>query len=373
MAPIDLPRRRDAYAIDPKPDFARLEKVLRRQGEPDRVPFYELFSNIQDDVLRTLGKLDAEPDAAELSPEESEERAWRKHIDYMRLLGYDYLSVGAYGFGFALPARATALTKEGERAYLQADTHAIANRRDFERHPWPDMSRVDYTPLDRIARLMPPGMRGIPAFSGVLENVMWLLGYEGTAFLLFEDEGLIRDMFEAAGSRIAEYLGRCAASEAVGAVVMGDDLGFRTQTLLSPATYRKHLFPWHARVVEAIHAHGKPAILHACGNRLEIMDDIIACGWDAVHSFEDAIEPVWEAKERWGDRIAVLGGFDVDKLCRMTPEEVRAHTRTLVKRCGPGGGWALGTGNSVANYIPVENFLAMIEEGYRVGRRDASP
>ena len=36
--------------------------------------------------------------------------------------------------------------------------------------------------------------------------------------------------------------------------------------------------------------------------------------------------------------------------------------------CAPGGGWALGTGNTVANYIPLNNFLAMLEEGWHAGR-----
>jgi len=79
--------------------------------------------------------------------------------------------------------------------------------------------------------------------------------------------------------------------------------------------------------------------------------------------------PVWEAKRKWGDRIALLGGFDMDKLCRSTPEEVRAHTRLLIERCAVGGGWALGTGNSVADYVPAENFLAMLEVGYQESRR----
>ncbi len=31
----------------------------------------------------------------------------------------------------------------------------------------------------------------------------------------------------------------------------------------------------------------------------------------------------------------------------------------------PGGGYCLGTGNSVANYIPLDNYLAMVDEGRR--------
>jgi uroporphyrinogen decarboxylase len=31
----------------------------------------------------------------------------------------------------------------------------------------------------------------------------------------------------------------------------------------------------------------------------------------------------------------------------------------------PGNGYCLGTGNSVANYIPVQSYLAMLDEGRR--------
>jgi len=343
------------------PDFTRLDQVLRRQGEPDRVPFYELFSNIQPEVLKAIGKFE-EPPPADAPAEEREAHAWRQHVAYQLALGYDYANVGAYGFGFPRSDLPVAATDQGNRAYFLASSHTIANRADFEKYPWPDLAKVDYSPLERIRGFLPDGMKAIPGSSGVLENVMWLLGYEGVSYLLYEDEPLVRDMFDAVGSRIVEFLGTSASFDVVGAVNLGDDLGFRTQTLLSPAALREYVFPWHKRIVEAVHAHGKPAILHACGNVSEVMEDIIACGWDAKHSFEDAIEPVWEAKARWGGRIALLGGFDMDKLCRMSEGEVRRHTRFLIERCAPGGGWALGTGNSVANYVPAGNFLAMLEE-----------
>ena len=175
-------------------------------------------------------------------------------------------------------------------------------------------------------------------------------------------------MFEAVATRMIEYFDTLATFDVVGALVLGEDMGFKTQTLLSPEVYREYLFPWHAKLVKVVHTHGKPIILHSCGNLREIMDDIIDCGWDAKHSFEDEIEPVWEAKQRYGDRIALLGGFDMNKLCLMSEGEVRQHTRFLIEKCSPGGGWALGTGNSVPSYVPTNNFLAMLEEGNLRGK-----
>jgi uroporphyrinogen decarboxylase len=38
--------------------------------------------------------------------------------------------------------------------------------------------------------------------------------------------------------------------------------------------------------------------------------------------------------------------------------------RLMMEKCAPGGGWAMGTGNSVPEYVPVENFLTMVEEAH---------
>jgi uroporphyrinogen decarboxylase len=84
---------------------------------------------------------------------------------------------------------------------------------------------------------------------------------------------------------------------------------------------------------------------------------------------EDTYLSAGEAKRRYGDRIAILGGVDMDMLSRSSEEEVRAYTR-LLEECMPGGGYALGTGNTVANYIPVKNYLAMLDEGMKFGRYD---
>ena len=56
------------------------------------------------------------------------------------------------------------------------------------------------------------------------------------------------------------------------------------------------------------------------------------------------------------------------KLPTMSPDEVRTHTRFLIEKCAPGGGWALGSGNSIPAYVPVQNLLAMLDEGFKAGR-----
>ncbi len=63
-----------------------------------------------------------------------------------------------------------------------------------------------------------------------------------------------------------------------------------------------------------------------------------------------------------------LGGLDVDRIWRGTEAEVRAYARSTIEACFSDGYWALGTGNSLTDYMPVENYLAVLDEGLRVTR-----
>ena len=308
-----------------------------------------------------------------LSGREAILEARRREIRFHLLMGYDYLPF-RLPTGFNLQVRQsapdTATLSRGERQWVNEEAGVIVNRRDYENYPWPDGELDDLLwELEAVAQLLPPGMKLIARTSGVLENVMWLMGYEALALAMVDDPELVSDMFNRVGSRLVELHKAAARHEAVGAMLLGDDMGYKTQTMFSPEVLRRYVFPWQKRLVEIAHANGKPFILHSCGNLEAIMDDLINdVGIDAKHSFEDVIVPVSEFKRRYGDRVAVLGGVDVDFLCRHSEDEVRLYTRSILKECAPGGGYALGTGNSVANYIPVANYLAMVEEGLAFGQ-----
>jgi len=200
---------------------------------------------------------------------------------------------------------------------------------------------------------------------GVFEHVSWLMGLRPLCRAVYRDRRLVERMFEKVGSLIVkvdkEIVDDCA--EKLVALRMGDDLGYESGTFLSPELLRRYVFPWYRECVRVAHSRGLPFILHSCGNRKMIMQDLISVGINAIHSFQDKVEPVWEAKSRYGDRVALLGGVDVDKLCRLQTDPLRVYVRQILERCTVGGGYALGSGNTITNYTPVENYLAMLEEG----------
>lgn len=339
----------------PSPDFQRLKNVLTGEAPPDRLPLVDLFAD-QPIKAELLGR--ATPPNHSVDPDDL--RRWvDDEIEFRHTLGYDYIDICPlvyFGTGFRT-------AESSQRIWITESSSVISSREDFERHEWPDPSWVNYSQMEYAASRLPEGMMIIPRISGVLENVSWLTGLEGLSYLLFDDPALVQEMFDRVGAVLLEVADTLVQMDRVGALFMGDDLGFRTGTLISPDHLRRYVFPWQQRIAEAAHRRNFPFLLHSCGNIEQIMEDLIGTvGIDARHSFEDAILPVERAVQKYCDRIAILGGIDMDLLTAGGEKDVRSRVREIISRCAPTGRFALGTGNSIASYLKVENYLAMIDE-----------
>ncbi len=48
----------------------------------------------------------------------------------------------------------------------------------------------------------------------------------------------------------------------------GDDLGFKTSTLVSPRVIRQPIIPQYQRIIELIHPADRPFLWHSCGSSM---------------------------------------------------------------------------------------------------------
>lgn len=349
-------------------DYGQLDRVLRRQT-PDRVPVIEMAAD-RGFIREVLGH---GPEAIAPDRDLADwQRFWLWRIEYQRVAWPDFLAVPLEGLTYPTRnvqfAANTAELADEDRKWVNESEGVIGSRADFDAYPWPE-DPFDPARIDFVAENVPPGMGLIANSAGILEWTMWLMGYEPLAISLYEDPELVRDVTTRIGERFVAFYHETARHPAVRAMWLNDDLGFKTSTMLSPQHLREYIFPWHKKLAAIAHAQGKPFLLHACGNCEAVIDDLIDdVGIDAKHSFEDVIEPVTSFHQRFGQRVAVLGGMDIDFLARRSPDEIRRRTREILETCAPTGGYALGSGNSVTNYIPVPNYLAMLDELQRFNR-----
>jgi len=343
------------------PDFNNLLAVLRRE-KPQRPTLFEFFLNERlYEKLAPGSKAKLKENSNGTSDEvdglafSASVLAQTLRMESYRRAGYDYATVRIPDFRF--PSNRT---YEARTVSLNEGA-MIHDWASYEAYPWPRPDKAGYTVLDALEKELPDGMKMIiQGPGGVLENAIELVGYEALCYLLADDPKLVEAIFEQVGIRMVQFYKNVAPYCGVGACISNDDWGFKTQTMLSPRQLRQYVFPWHKQIAEVVHAAGKPLILHSCGHFERIISDLQDIGIDARHSYEDTILPVEQAYERYHDKFAILGGIDVDFMCRATPEKIYARAKALLQQTETRGGYALGTGNSVPDYVPDENYFAML-------------
>jgi len=350
---------------NPSPDFESLEKVLRGEKEPEKVYFVELGIDMEiiKYIIENVMRQRWIP-----STEETQKDYQKQIIDFYYKMGYDYIARGSDWRNLPqFKERKTADTanlSRGERGWVEEGGGIIKNWDDFEKINW-DNIRHNLQALDYAQENLPDGMKitiGTTLFEMILEK---FLGYQDLFILSHDNPGLVEAVFEQWGQKVYEAYEEAIQYPKVGAIFHADDLGYKTGTMLRPEFLRKNVFPWFKKYASLAHEYGKMYCYHCCGNVSEVMEDLIEdVKIDAFHSFQDVIIPVGKFMKRYGDRVAALGGIDMDKLGRMDEKELRKYVRDTLDECMPGK-YALGSGNTVANYIPPQNYLAMLDEGLK--------
>jgi uroporphyrinogen decarboxylase len=159
-----------------------------------------------------------------------------------------------------------------------------------------------------------------------------------------------------------------AAIPNVAAVWAVDDIAFGSGPMLSLEDLRTFLFPWYEEFGKTCHDAGLHFFYHTDGVVWDLLEDLIAVGVDALHPIDPTCMDIEEAKARVGDRLAIIGNISNEILETGTPEEVSELTKKRLRALAPGGGYCLGSGNSVPDWAQITNYRAMVETGLRHGR-----
>ncbi len=343
----------------PDPDYRRIGDAARNV-RPDRTPIYEHI--IDESVMESILGVEF---AGLANGNESERREYFKnYCTFFLATGYDTVSFEELISSVLPESGALYHHREG----------AIRNRDDFERYPWnavPDRFMERYRgSFALLSDAMPDGMKAIGGpGNGIFECVQDVVGYTDLCLIRYDDPQLYSDLFSSM-ARVFEEIWRRFLEEFVDDFAVcrfGDDLGFRSGLLLPPEDIRTHIIPAYARIISLVHEAGRPFLLHSCGNIFEIMEDLIGtAGIDAKHSNEDAIAELGVWIEKYGERIGNFGGVDTDVLCGPDPEYIERYVTRVMEEGKKTPGFALGSGNSIPDYVPPEGYLTMIRTACRL-------
>jgi uroporphyrinogen decarboxylase len=344
------------------PDFGRIITTLQH-AEPDRVPLAE--AAIDYAIMgQFLGRSVADDDVA-------------SQVEFWTRAGYDY---SLFTVGMMRPGGVTQdsqISKVMAQTLAREDTDAdawnlwkkprIFSEKDFETFPWELAARLDFSKFEAAQACLPDKMKIIAA-SGKIFTMSWMLmGFENFCVSLKLKPEFTAQVIEQVARIQLEGVRQVVGYPNLGAIWVVDDLAFGSGSMLRRKDFHKFIFPWYEELSALCHSHGLPLFFHTDGIVWDLAEDLIAMGIDALHPIDPTCMNIDEAKARLGHRVCLVGNISTELLADGTPDQVAELTRRRLRTIAPGGGYCLGSGNSVPAWAKIENYRAMLDTVLRQG------
>jgi len=330
-------------------NFERVRAALMRQ-EPDRVPLAELWI---DSPIKAKFLQQPIEDVVDCRKENYDVK---KDIEFWSKAGYDYIRITP--------------RYEFPKSWLSDPKAILKSSKDLNTYPWPDPEDIDYSSIIESRKYLPEGMKVIAGPQGGIYEEAWLtMGFETVMFSLVEQPDFMGEVFSRIGEFHLKMFERLAQFDHVGGLWLSDDIAYAEGLIMSPEHLRRLIFPWYERFVDVAKRHKIPFLFHSDGNLWQVMEDLIEFGINGLHPIEPKAMDVKEVKQKVGDRLCILGTVDLDyPLSRGTPDEVRKMVKERMRYIAPGGGFCIGSSNSITHYVPLENYKALIDATFEYGR-----
>ena len=142
--------------------------------------------------------------------------------------------------------------------------------------------------------------------------------------------------------------------------ILCSDYCFNTAPFYSEDLFDEFVGPYLKEIISVYHQLGFYVIKHTDGNIMPIIDRIIDCGPDALHSLDpQGGVDLAEVNRQYGDRICLIGNVNCALLQTGTEEECIADVRRALKQGMEGYGYIFSTSNCVYTGMPLERYELM--------------
>ena len=162
-----------------------------------------------------------------------------------------------------------------------------------------------------------------------------------------------------------------SAADLIDVFFIGNDFGSQAGPLISPAMFRRFIFPHLQRLARLGHDYGLKVMMHCCGSFTPLMPGMVEAGIDGLQALQPCtpdMEPA-NLKTKFGSKLLFNGCIDSHHvLIAGTPESVRKKTQEVLEIMKPGGGYVLSASHDyILEETPVENVVAMFDAGWQFG------
>jgi len=258
-------------------------------------------------------------------------------------------------------------TQKDGTTWADEDDGLIRTLKDFENYDWMNPDKEDYSVFKDAQKIMPDGMK-ILATGGKIFTASWMLmGFNNFCISTIENYDFVKKIFFKVGQIQFEVFKNIIEFDTVGAFAAIDDIAYSEGLMISAEILRENLFPWYKKMGEICKKRDIPFIYHSDGNILEIIDDLIDCGFNAIHPIEPKAMSIKEVNDKYKGRLCLLGNIEMDTLIRGTAKEVEKLVINNLENIAKNDFYACGASNTITTPMPIENVKAMVDTVRKYG------
>lgn len=138
------------------------------------------------------------------------------------------------------------------------------------------------------------------------------------------------------------------------------DYCFNVNSFFPPDVFAEIIAPYLKEVIGDYRELGFYSIKHTDGNIMPILDQIVDCGPDALHSLDpQAGVDLAKVKAMYGDRVALCGNVNCGLLQTGSMEDMVADVHRSLAQGMNGWGYIFCTSNCVYTGLPLERYELM--------------
>jgi len=149
------------------------------------------------------------------------------------------------------------------------------------------------------------------------------------------------------------------------------DYCFNSNPFFTVEQFEQFIVPYLRTLIAGLREMGFYSIKHTDGNMMPILDQILECRPDAIHSLDpQAGVDLKAVKAYCGDRVCLIGNVNCGLLQTGSVDEVRADVLRSLNDGMPGGGYIFSTSNCVYTGLPLERYELMHDLWMQYGYTD---
>jgi uroporphyrinogen decarboxylase len=246
--------------------------------------------------------------------------------------------------------------------------HPITSMEDLKNYEWPDPNdSALLEPIKELCEQYQDDYFIMVDLSSTLIEAAYahLVGTQNFFLYMFDQPELIEGVLDG----LTEYyaaIGRNAIGMGIDMIRVGDDVGAQQSMMIDPETWRKLAKPRFKYMFDEFRKENPDIFikLHSCGDYSPIIPDEVELGVN----LSGLMQPTGGnkdqvgIKQKYGQDLALIGGFDVQRLLpRGQVEEVRQGVLDVMKNLAVGGGYIFSPSHYILADVPIQNIWAMLE------------